>query len=240
MHYLKLQNLLTVLGVFFLLMSTPGCFKPVSDPTKFYIIRPNPDKCCQYSDANYNSYLEPLVVGVYRVRLPGYLDNTKLSYIKCPNQIVYSEFCRWAEPLDENIQRVIGQDICQDISIARVSYFPWGKKDNRQLEVRVQFLDLLVDRPANRLLVRVEWEISSPDRTKIYAQKASCFEECIGECYEPGLAVDAMNRAIAKLSSQISSELKNVINENSKEVFPKNSNNTTTTERTITTEKASA
>jgi len=84
-----------------------GCVpQPKADPTRFYLLIP----------------IAPAAKGpaapeeIFRVRLkevelPAYLQSKSLAVRSRATEVVYEEFHRWAEPLDEGIARVLAKDL---------------------------------------------------------------------------------------------------------------------------------
>jgi uncharacterized lipoprotein YmbA len=189
------------------------------DPTCFYLLRPEPEGCSYFKQTS--GIEESWVLGVTRVRLPKYLDTTKFSYVKCPNQIVYAEFNRWSEPLDAGIQRVLGQDIANRVPCTVMASQPWPSGSKPDYEVYLVFNDLLVDRYNHLFVVDANWMITGPDHGKAYAQGHVCYNECMSQSYEPRCVVNLYNDAIARVSAAVVDGLRDVVKKSAVEAFEK-------------------
>ena len=64
-----------------------------------------------------------MIVGMRQVEVPSYLDRRQIMISTGRNELAVSEFNQWAEPLKENITRVIAQNLesltCADVADIR-------------------------------------------------------------------------------------------------------------------------
>jgi len=78
-------------------------------------------------------------LGVGPIRLPGYLDRRQIVTRVAQNRIDLSEDDRWAEPLDENLTRVLAQNLSVLLRTDRIVVYPWpiDKKPDYRVEIQV-------------------------------------------------------------------------------------------------------
>jgi len=109
--------------------------QPHADPTKFYVLtttnassRPaDIDKLARYK------------IGLRSIEMPAYLK-TKLMVVRTgTNEILFAEFDRWAEPLDEGISRVLKDALGSADNVESVALNSHGD-DGLDYEVRIQVL----------------------------------------------------------------------------------------------------
>jgi uncharacterized lipoprotein YmbA len=88
---------------------------PKVEPTRFYVLTSAPAR----------PTMSTLLIGLGPVRFPGYLDRPQMAMRVDANRIEYSEWARWAEPLKDNFERVLGSDLSAQLGTDRVVKFPW-------------------------------------------------------------------------------------------------------------------
>ncbi len=204
------------------LLGTTSCsvFTPKIDPTQFYVLSPCPDTCC--ADANCcDTNAQAFSLGIGRIQIPNYLDSDKIAYIKCPNQVVYSDYHRWAGDLDANIQRVLGQNISYRIPCSAVSYSPWVRGSSRDIELHVQFEDFVADKSKRTLVAKVTWEITGKFHKNVYLQRTKCFEKQLALNFDYSTLLNLMNEELADISDAIAEDIQCVMIKYSKEIFCK-------------------
>jgi len=78
-------------------------------------------------------------LGVGPIRLPGYLDRRQIVTRVAQNRIDLSEDDRWAEPLDENLTRVLAQNLSVLLRTDRIVVYPWpiDRKPDYRVEIQV-------------------------------------------------------------------------------------------------------
>ena len=81
-------------------------------------------------------------LGLLGIRLPVYLADSRAMAISSASQeIEFRDFERWAEPLDEGIERVLQSALGRAVSVARVLTLPFGADVNREYDVQVDVID---------------------------------------------------------------------------------------------------
>jgi len=131
--------------------------QPHADPTKFYVLtttnassRPaDIDKLARYK------------IGLRSIEMPAYLK-TKLMVVRTgTNEILFAEFDRWAEPLDEGISRVLKDALGSADNVESVALNSHGD-DGLDYEVRIQVLTcegVRTESGTGSIRLRMSWEI---------------------------------------------------------------------------------
>ncbi|MDX2169711.1 MAG: PqiC family protein [Deltaproteobacteria bacterium] len=88
---------------------------PKVEPTRFYVLTAAPAM----------PTMSKMLIGLGPVRFPGYLDRPQMAMRADANRIEYSEWARWAEPLKDNFERVLGSDLSALLGTDKVVKFPW-------------------------------------------------------------------------------------------------------------------
>jgi len=118
-------------------LSACGNFSPRPDPSRFFSLT----AIAQPAALTVKESSNPggVSLGIGPIRLPGYLDRQEIVTRVSPNQIDLSEYDHWAEPLETNFDRVLGQNLSVLLPVDRLVFFPWEstRSPTYQLEVEV-------------------------------------------------------------------------------------------------------
>ena len=101
------------------------------DLTRYYLltstdIRPGTDTVAA---------LKQWVVGVRAVDVPAYLRGKSFAVRSHANEIMFLDFVRWGEPLDQGIARVLAENLRSLKNVARVSPQPFRADEQRDFEI---------------------------------------------------------------------------------------------------------
>jgi uncharacterized lipoprotein YmbA len=107
------------------------------DPTRFFVLE-DPGATM----GSTRSKPDGATMGLLGIRLPVYLADSRAMAISSASQeIEFRDFERWAEPLDEGIERVLQSALGRAASVARVLTLPFGADVNRDYDVQVNVID---------------------------------------------------------------------------------------------------
>ncbi len=112
-----------------------GCLglAPTEDPSRFYALTSSNLASGPAADAD-----SGLNIGLREVVLPGYQDRANIAYRKSEHEIAYLPFHEWAEPLNENILRVIGENLQHHPEVQQVYSKTWTYSDPLQVASSVK------------------------------------------------------------------------------------------------------
>jgi len=129
---------LTLLTIVALLMHLAGCAS--SAPTRFYVLSP---LASSTSDSQVPKDEGCIAIGIGPVELPAYLDRPQIVTRVSENELSLSEFNKWAEPLKDNLTRVLVENLSTLICADAISIFPWKGPTpiDYQVEVTVIRMD---------------------------------------------------------------------------------------------------
>jgi hypothetical protein len=115
-----------------------GSFSPRPDPSRFFTLTAiaQPGATAAKAPSNPGG----VTLGIGPIRLPGYLDRQEVVTRVSPNRIDMSEYDHWAEPLETNFNRVLGQNLSVLLPIDRLVYFPWESIRSPAYQVEVEVL----------------------------------------------------------------------------------------------------
>jgi uncharacterized protein len=146
-------------------------------------------------------------IGVGPVIMPGYLDRIQVVTRSGTDQVEFSAFRRWAEPLDDGIARVLAEEIGARVPTERIVTFPWRGVVARAIQYRVVVAVLRFDgRLGGDVTLDTRWRILGRDGAELAFRRSTVSEAAAGPGYEQ--MVGAMTRTLGALGQQIAAEIR--------------------------------
>lgn len=106
------------------------------DHSQFFILTPTSDAAPPTASAA--GLAHEVAIGLGPIGFPGYLKRPEVVTRVSSDRVELSEENRWAEPLDANFQRVLGQDLSDMLGTQRIELFPWYGKPRIDYQVEMQ------------------------------------------------------------------------------------------------------
>lgn len=182
-----------------LLLAVWGC--SATPAAKFYLLEPLPIPH-QPEPAGY----PPVTLEFAPVKIPAYLDRAQLVYATADNNYRLDEFNRWAEPLDDNIGRVLTIDL-QNALAAKV--LPPHSPLANQATYKISLNLLQFHRDGqNRAILNADWLISQQGKPLMQKQ-LNCAQTVRGDTAADQVA--AMNLCLNQLSGKLAENLKSLL-----------------------------
>ncbi len=179
-----------------LLLATTGCSLGQRSPAPtYYVLTPRAD-----------SVAEPLraSVGVGPVRVAPFLQNQRIVVREGGSQLKMLERQRWAEPLDQGIQRALLQNL-QTLTDTKVRNFPWRQRATPTYAVRIDVLDL--DRQADgRARLEVIWMVENLTEGRMKRSLRERFTTTPANDSATALA-DAYSELVLQLAQRVATAL---------------------------------
>ncbi len=191
------QSTPAILAVFFTLLV--GCSSSL--PTRFYVLG-------SLSDSMNKKELQPsdrercVSIGVGPVRVADYLDRPQIVTRLTPNEVRLGEFDQWAEPLEQNISRVLADNLSALLCTKMVVVFPWRGAVSVDYQIEVEILRLDGNLGGSATL-EVQWMAFGPRESKklLVTKKLSFTVPIGGQDYQA--LVSAQSRNLEALSRDI-------------------------------------
>jgi uncharacterized lipoprotein YmbA len=144
------------------------------------------------------------VIGVGPITLPKYLDRPQLVSRASRNQLALGEFDRWAEPLQENVSRVLAENLALLIPTEHILLNPWPRSATLDYQVGVEVLhfDGWVGGESS-LIAR--WSLLDRAERELVSRKVHLNAPAGGRDYEA--LVVAMNQMLEALSRDIAAAI---------------------------------
>jgi uncharacterized lipoprotein YmbA len=194
----------TVVSIGLLLTLVAGCVGP-SPRSKYYLLSALPNQ--ETSQAT-TTASDGLSVGIGPVSFPDYLDRPQIVIRTGPNEISFSEFDRWAEPLKNNFMRVLKENLVDRLKTDSIFVYPWppGAVFEFQVSAEVTRFDA---HPGDSAELDVQWMIlRNHDGEVILSRKSSYSVDLGGSGYKTIVA--AQSRAVADFSREVTAAVTDV------------------------------
>ena len=192
---LAVQRLsLCCLAAALLLLS--GC---TSAPTRFFVLTPM--QAGMAVDGT-----DGLVLGLDPLSLPALLDRPHIVTRVDDHERQLAEFARWAEPLDENMTRVLAENLSLLLGTEQVLRLPAIRRVNTDVRLTVDVLRFDAT-PGEEAVLEVRWRLYDSDTGELrYTRHETYVSALVGE--DHAAVVSAMSEALAGLSRAVAAELK--------------------------------
>ena len=103
------------------LLAACSILSPTAGPSRFYVLTPVATSGAEAPNA------PGPALGIGPVTIPGYLQRPELVTRVAPNEMQPADGDRWAEPLREQFERTLGQNLSTLLGTERVLSFPWWR-----------------------------------------------------------------------------------------------------------------
>jgi uncharacterized protein len=181
------------------LLMCAGCAR--SAPTHFYLLQPLSGQEAQVR------MQDRYLFGIGPVEIADYLKRQQIANRLGQNEIVFSDFNSWAEPLDRCVMRVLAENLSVLLNTARIETYPWLPSLPVDYQVRMRIPRFDGTKDAEAVLVAY-WGIYGRNDAML-ADHKSVISEKIEAAGFDGL-VQAQNRALEKLSREIAAVLQKI------------------------------
>jgi uncharacterized protein len=189
------------------LTALAGCpsFSPQPDRSRFFALTAK----AEADSAADSSGLEQLSLGVGPVRIPGYLDREELVTRVAENRFDVAQNDRWIEPLEENLSRVLAQNLYTLLRSERIVRYPWpnNRRITHQVEIEILRFEPTAAREAH---LSARWVIVDTAAKQPLANKTSFLKRPIRQESKEA-AVDAMSETLSDLSREIADTVRTII-----------------------------
>jgi len=149
----------------------------------------------------------PLNVGVVvgPVSIPAIVDTPQIVVSTGPNTVTQDEFNRWASPLQNNIARVVAQNLVAMLGTGRVTLLQDGgqAKSDYQVAIAVQSFESV---PGEAATLNAVWTVRRVKDDDTKTGRTSVREPAQQKGYDALVA--AHSRALARLSQEIADAIR--------------------------------
>ena len=116
-NYLFFRPAVIILSALLIVLS--GCASTA--PSRFYVLNSLPSVETQVAADD-----QDVTIGIGPIQLPQYLDCPQIVTRIGPNELQLAEFDLWAEPLKDNVSRVLVANLSLLLGTESIAVFPWS------------------------------------------------------------------------------------------------------------------
>jgi uncharacterized lipoprotein YmbA len=171
-----------------LVLLAAGCSSP---PAKFYTLS---------AAATPAATPSKLSVVVGPVSVPSVIDRPQIVVTTSANQVAVDEFSRWASPVQDNIARVVAENLVALLGTPRVTLHQSSLGADVEYRVQIEVRNF-ESAPGKYASLDAVWTVRRLKDSKTETGRTSVREPVDGDNFEALAA--AHSRAIAKMSQEI-------------------------------------
>ena len=195
------------LAIMILWLALAGCLGGPSAPTNFYMLSPLSPSQAKTSPATAEARIR---IGLETVVVAQYLDRSEIVVNLDNTAYQLAEFDQWAEPLSDNLTRVLGQNLTNllrddsiDVILASETSIPLDFR----LEVDVLRLD---GNLGDKVTLVAQWALLEGEEDDLKLVRRSEYQEPAADKTYKGLVL-AKSRTVEKLSRDIAAAIKKTL-----------------------------
>lgn len=186
------MNRVSPLAIASALALVAGCASP---PANFYTLT---------ATAPAASSQSKLAVAVGPVTVPSTIDRPQIVVTTGPNQVSIDEFNRWASPVQDNLVRVVAENLAAILGTPRVTLYPTLAAD---VDFRVQIeVRNFESAPGKSASLDAVWTIRRIKDGKTETGRTSVREQLDGGGYDA--LAGAHSRGVARLSQDVADAIR--------------------------------
>jgi len=191
----------TILLFYMTTVALGGCAS--SAPSRFYML----------TSVSTSEPQQPLVgalrevaIGVGPVELPSYLDRPQMATRAGPYEIEFAEFNQWAEPLANNVTRVLSENLSHLLATDRMAIYPWPRSTPVAYQVRVRMTHF-EGTLGEQSRLSAQWHIIDVEEQQELMRQTSPFQPAV-EAADYGSLAAALSQGLGALSQDIAAALR--------------------------------
>jgi len=186
----KIQPLVSIA---FVAVLAAGC---ASAPSRFYTLN-STAKSDGAPAVNYSIVVGPVTV-------PAEVNRPQFTVQVAPNQVAVDEFNRWAAPLNENIARVVAEDLTTLLAASQVSTLPLANfEPTYRVSIEIQQFESV---PGKYATVEAVWVVRKTADKNSLSGHTLATEPVSGDAFDALAA--AHSRALTKVSADIAAVIR--------------------------------
>ena len=145
------------------------------------------------------------VIGIGPVRLPEFLDRPQIVIRQGAHALRLSDRHRWAEPLADNISRVLRENLAVLLNTERLLLYPWGRSVAVDYQLLVEVIRFEED-AAGAAHLEAVWSVQDRRGKMLLPQRRSRYQ-VVASSPDPEGRVGALSETLHLLCRQIAREL---------------------------------
>jgi uncharacterized lipoprotein YmbA len=181
-----------------------GCFG-TTPSSRFYTLTPQEGRAISAVEG------VEVMAKVGPVTIPSYLDRSQIVTRSGRNELELAEFDRWGGALDDEINRLLVNDLTGRLAPIGVAVAPWRSVSLVDLPITYS-VSITIERfdgaPGGTVVLNASWRVvlkKEKEERPLLMRKSAITEEVGGNGYDPLVA--AMGKAVSRLGKEISDAL---------------------------------
>ena len=208
MKKITLLRIITVISGLALLF-TVGCIGGSrSKPSRFYTLDTMDTRQAAAYDVP-SGMTQNLRIGIVPVNIPEYLKKRQIVTRTSSSEITLAEFDRWAGSLDEDIGRVVAENLSLLLKTDKVLNFPWRRTVEIDYTIEMQ-VSRLEGALGGDVEFVVRWAIFDAENKNVFSVQTSRITQPVqGNSYAD--LVVAQSQALAVFSQQLAETIMQLV-----------------------------
>ena len=170
--------------------------------TQFYMLNAETGSSGSAATAVANS----LLLGLGPIHVPDYLNRPQIVVEVGENQFRLDEQHRWAERLDQNIDRTLAKFLADRLGLPQVIRFPWAQRQVIDYQISIDILEFH-QTAAGFSRLAAQWQI----KPQAQAPLSKRFDCSIAAKAEPEAIVKAQSACLGQLGADIETGLRQLL-----------------------------
>ncbi len=157
------------------------------------------------SDAHVEHSAEGVRIGVWRAKIPALLDRTEIVTRSGKHTVELADFHKWADRLDNNISRLVANELSDRLQTDNVVISPWSSYAKNDYQVKLN-IDRFDGELGGEIVFRGSWSLLSGEGNKELAREVFTYK-----AQADGITYSDMISALGKLTVQLAENIANNI-----------------------------
>ena len=173
-----------------------------SSDTRFYLLDSQPVQPMTPAERERFSRLS---IGVGPVRMPSYLDRPQIVTRTDRHELIINDFHQWAEPLGENIARVVREVLAVTTAARNIYSHPWRQSDAIDLQISMEVIQFDADTEGNVTLTLIWRLLNVGQERSLFERRSTVLTPSQGSGIEQ--LVNTMSETLVLLSKDIAAAM---------------------------------
>ncbi len=174
-----------------------------SPPIQKYILTPSIEDDVETLSGKSDA---EITIGIGSIEFSDYLMRPEMVSFKGSNELNVDQFNRWAEPLEENFERVLIENLSRLIPTNRIYIFPRQEKEPNSFQITISVREFGM-RADSMVVLNARWSVSKNiKRDFLMKQRSFYTENAAGVSIEEKVAL--LSNLLGKFSRDIANEIK--------------------------------